>query len=162
MENSKNDFQEIHDLIKDIRFAMVTFTTAEGHLHAVPMTTQQHEFDGIVWFIGSKKSELVQNIQNTAQVNLAYSNISDNDYVSINGVAACINDPAMLDQLWSPAYEAFFEQGKSDPDIQLIRVTCNGAQYWKGAGTLVTLYKLAKASISGETESLGTSHTVKL
>lgn len=162
MNNLKNDYQEITQLVKDIRFVMVTFTTEEGHLHSVPMTTQNQEFNGIVWFIGSKDSELVKNIATRNQVNLGYSNISNNDYVSINGIAENIHAPEILDQLWSPAYEAFFEQGKTDPNIQLIRVICNGAQYWKGAGKLVTLYKLAKASISGETEQLGTSHTIKL
>jgi general stress protein 26 len=69
----------------------------------------------------------------------------------------------VLDQLWSSAsYGTFFEQGKSDPNIQLVRVICNGAQYWKGAGKFVTLFKVAKASISRETEQLGTSHSVKL
>ena len=162
MEYLTKDHVEINKIVKDIRFVMVTFTTEEGHLHSVPMTTQNTDFNGIVWFIGSKKSELVKNIQNHPQVNLGYSNISNNDYLSVNGIAEAVSDPQVLDQLWSSAYEAFFEQGKADPDIQLIRVICNGAQYWKGAGKLVTLFKLAKASISGETEQLGTSHTIKL
>jgi general stress protein 26 len=162
VEYLTKDHVEINKIVKDIRFVMVTFTTEEGHLHSVPMTTQNTDFNGIVWFIGSKKSELVKNIQNHPQVNLGYSNISNNDYLSVNGIAEAVNDPQVLDQLWSSAYEAFFEQGKADPDIQLIRVICNGAQYWKGAGKLVTLFKLAKASISGETEQLGTSHTIKL
>lgn len=162
VENLKNDYAEINSLIKDIRFVMVTFITEDGHLHSIPMTTQNSDFNGVIWFIGAKNSELVKNIPTNNQVNLGYSNISNNDYVSINGIAECVQDQEVLDQLWSPAYEAFFEQGKSDPNIQLVRVVCNGAQYWKGAGKLVTLFKLAKASISGETEQLGTSHSVKL
>ncbi len=63
-------------------------------------------------------------------------------------------DEVILDEIWSPAYEAFFQQGKSDSDIQLIRVICNGAQYWKGSGTLFTLYKLTKAAVTGETQDL--------
>ncbi|MDF2417890.1 pyridoxamine 5'-phosphate oxidase family protein [Acinetobacter beijerinckii] len=162
MDNINSTYEELSELLKDFRFSMVTFVTDEGHLHSAPMTTQNDAFNGIVWFLGSKKSELVKSISSNPQVNLGYSNTSDNDYVSINGVAENVIDEVILDEIWSPAYEAFFEHGKSDPDIQLIRVVCNGAQYWKGSGTLVTLYKLAKASVTGETEDLGTSKSISL
>lgn len=162
MDNINSTYEELSELLKDFRFAMVTFVTAEGHLHSAPMTTQNDAFNGIVWFLGSKKSELVKSISSNRQVNLGYSNTSNNDYVSINGVAENVIDEVILDEIWSPAYEAFFEHGKSDPDIQLIRVVCNGAQYWKGTGKLVTLYKLAKASVTGETEDLGTSKSISL
>lgn len=162
MDNINSTYEELSELLKDFRFSMVTFVTDEGHLHSAPMTTQNDAFNGIVWFLGSKKSELVKSISSNPQVNLGYSNISNNDYVSINGVAENVIDEVILDEIWSPAYEAFFEHGKSDPDIQLIRVVCNGAQYWKGSGTLVTLYKLAKASVTGETEDLGTSKSISL
>lgn len=162
MDNINSTYEELSELLKDFRFAMVTFVTAEGHLHSAPMTTQNDAFNGIVWFLGSKKSELVKSISSNRQINLGYSNTSNNDYVSINGVAENVIDEVILDEIWSPAYEAFFEHGKSDPDIQLIRVVCNGAQYWKGTGKLVTLYKLAKASVTGETEDLGTSKSISL
>ena len=162
MNNLNSEYQELNQLLKGIKFAMITFISDKGHLHSVPMTTQDTDFNGIVWFLGSKSSELVKNIPLNNQVNLGYSNISNNDYVSINGIAECVVDPAILDQIWSPAYEAFFEHGKSDPDIQLLRVICNGAQYWKGSGTVATLFKLAKASVTGESEELGTTKNISL
>lgn len=162
MDNIDNNYDELKNLLKDFRFAMVTFITEEGHLHSAPMTTQNNTFNGIIWFLGSKKSELVKSISSNPQVNLGYSNTSNNDYVSINGIAENVIDKVILDEIWSPAYEAFFQHGKSDPDIQLIRVVCNGAQYWKGSGTLFALYKLTKAAVTGETEDLGTTKSISL
>lgn len=162
MENINSNYEELSELLKHFRFAMLTFVTEEGHLHSAPMTTQNNTFNGIVWFLGSKKSELVKSISSNPQVNLGYSNTSNNDYVSINGVAENVIDEVILDEIWSPAYEAFFQQGKSDSDIQLIRVVCNGAQYWKGSGTLFTLYKLTRAAVTGETQDLGTSKSIAL
>lgn len=162
MDNIDSNYDELKNLLKDFRFAMVTFITEEGHLHSAPMTTQNNTFNGIVWFLGSKKTELVKSISSNPQVNLGYSNTSNNDYVSINGIAENVIDKVILDEIWSPAYEAFFQHGKSDPDIQLIRVVCNGAQYWKGSGTLFALYKLTKAAVTGETEDLGTTKSISL
>lgn len=161
-ENFKmTDYEKINDLIKNIRTVIFTFSNTEGHLHAAPMTTQNREFNGQVWFIGSKKSELCQSIQTDSQVNLAYVT-SSNHYVSIHGTANLVDDQSILDELWSPAYEAFFENGKQDPDVQLIQVNAHGAQYWESAGMIATLYKLTKAAISGEKQELGTSDTVRL
>jgi general stress protein 26 len=48
-----------------------------------------------------KKSELVKSISSNPQVNLGYSNTSNNDYVSINGVAENVIDEVILDEIWS-------------------------------------------------------------
>ena len=157
-----SDITKIAELIRGIKFAMVTFVNHEGHLHSAPMTTQDEEFNGTVWFIGAKDSDLVRSIPGNAQVNLGYSDPAGHNYVSINGVAELINDQAKLDELWSEGYNAFFEQGKEDPNIQLIKVTGNGAQYWEGSGRVVSIIKMAKAAITGDTAKLGETEGVKL
>ena len=54
-------------IIKDIRFALLTTTNAEGHLHARPMTTQQTEFDGDVRACDVHISNLRQKVEIDAQ-----------------------------------------------------------------------------------------------
>lgn len=156
-----SDYKKVEALIEGVRTVMVTFVTPEGHLHAIPMTAQDNkDFDGTVWFIGTKKSELVQYIPDSPQVNLAYH--SGEDYISITGTAELVEDSAKLEELWSSAYNAFFEQGKEDPNVQLIRVECHGAEYWESSGKIATLFKLSKAAITGSNEKLGESGTVNL
>lgn len=157
-----SDITKIAELIRGIKFAMVTFVNHEGHLHSAPMTTQDEEFNGTVWFIGAKDSDLVRSIPGNAQVNLGYSDPAGHNYVSINGTAELVTDQAKLDELWSEGYNAFFEQGKEDPNIQLIKVTGNGAQYWEGSGRIVSIIKMAKAAITGDTAKLGETEGVKL
>lgn len=45
-QQHSDDVKKLSDLIKGVKFAMLTVQTAEGHLHAHPMTTQEVEFDG--------------------------------------------------------------------------------------------------------------------
>ncbi len=47
-----SDLTKIAELTRDIKFTMVTFVSHDGHLHSAPMTTQEGDFDGTVWFIG--------------------------------------------------------------------------------------------------------------
>ncbi|AWN23719.1 general stress protein [Deinococcus irradiatisoli] len=151
----------IAPLIKGIKFAMMTFTTEAGHLHSQPMTTQEQEFDGDVWFIGSKESDLVHSLSKKPQVNLAYAE-SGKGYVSLYGDAELIEDAAKLDELWSDFYKAYFPQGKTDPNIQLIKVAAKGAHYWESDGKLKGLFHMAKAAVTGGQPNHGDSESVKL
>lgn len=153
---------KIASITKDVKFAMLTTVTAEGHLHAHPMTTQQTEFDGDVWFIGSKSSQQVQDMQARPQVNVSYAEPSKGVYVSINGSAELVTDPAKLDELWSDFYKAYFEGGKTDPDVQLIKIAAHGGEYWESDGKLRTLFRMAKGAVTGNTDLGGKNETVSL
>ena len=156
-----SDMQKISSMINDIRFAMLVFTTGSGHLHACPMTTQQDE-QGSIWFIGDKRTELVESVGRQPEINLSYSHPAKSLYVSVTGTARLVTDAAKLEELWSPAYEAFFEQGKQDPNIQLIQVTARGAEYWESDGKILTALKMATAAVTGATQSLGNHEKVWL
>ncbi len=151
----------IAQLIKGIKFAMMTFTTEAGHLHSQPMTTQEQEFDGDVWFIGSKESDLVRSLQRKPQVNLAYAE-SGKGYVSLYGDAQLVEDAAKLGELWSDFYKAYFPEGKTDPNIQLIKVDAGGAHYWESDGKLQGLFQMAKAAVTGSRPDHGESASVDL
>lgn len=152
-------------LIRDIRFAMLVSTTDEGHLHAQPMTTQQTEFDGDLWFIAARDSELVHNLGARPQVNVSYADPIKNNYLSIHGTAELVEDSAKLDELWSEAHRIYFEGGKEDPNIQLVKIDSGGAEYWQSGGKIRTMFALAKTLISGSKlneNEVGKNATVKL
>jgi general stress protein 26 len=149
-------------IIKDIKFALLTTTNQEGHLHARPMTTQQTEFDGDLWFIGSKDSAAVADIKGQPQVNASYSDTGKNTYLSVAGQAQLVDDRAKLEQLWSDSYKAYFEGGIDDPNIQLIKINAEGAEYWDG-GKTKNLLQMAAAAVTGKTShDHGRNETVKL
>lgn len=149
-------------LIKDIKFAMLVTTTADGHLHARPMTTQQREYDGDLWFIGAKDSESTHDVKARPQVNVSFSNPGKGSYLSLNGTAELVDDRSKLDELWSDMYKIYFPEGKEDPNIQLIKVNANGAEFWEGEGKARTLFQIAKGLIKGEQPDMGKNDTVKL
>lgn len=86
--SKQQQIDTIREIVKDIKFAMMTTITSEGHLHACPMTTSETSLGAReIWFIGDKSTEAVANIKNNAQVNLSYVSQDSKDYVSINGEA---------------------------------------------------------------------------
>lgn len=156
--------KQINELIKDVKFAMLTTVTKDGHLHACPMTTSEFDLDKKeIWFIGDATTETVSDIKNNPQVNLAYTANSSKDYLSINGKADLIEDRQKLEALWSPAYNAFFENGIDDANVQLIKITPNGAEYWLSGNSVVNMFKLTVSAVTGEkiADSLGENHSIR-
>ncbi|KRG73852.1 general stress protein [Stenotrophomonas chelatiphaga] len=124
-------------LIKDVEVAMFTTTGVDGRLYSRPLGTQEVEFDGDLWFATSADSPKVAEIALNPRVNVAYASPSKNSYVSVAGTARIVADRAKIDELWSPAMKLFFPEGKDDPNLRLIHVEAESAEYWDGPGTLL-------------------------
>ncbi len=147
-------------LIGDIRIAMLT--TFDGSaLRSRPMMTQQTPFDGTLWFFTSAGSLKAAELRAHPDVNLAYASTSDNRYVSISGHAALVRDPERAERLWNPLYRAWFPKGLDDPDVVLLKVEVERAEYWDADTSRMTdLVGLVKAVLTGKAYEAGEHRVV--
>jgi general stress protein 26 len=121
------------ELIKDTRFAMFTTRHSNGHLHSRPMTTQNSKVDedDSLWFFMSKKGDPVADFEADPTVNVAYANPGKDQYVSVSGTAALVNDNEKKRQLWSKMAEAWFPGGRPIPTSR----SCRSASRMRTTGT---------------------------
>src|SRR4051812_32556938 len=103
--------RKVAELIKDIKFAMLTTAERDGSLRSRPMTMLDQEFDGDLWFFVGANSPQVGEMRADDQVNLSFANPSDNAYVSISGTAQILRDRQKMEKLWNPVYKAWFPDG---------------------------------------------------
>ena len=75
-----------------------------------------------------------------------------------------MTDKDKLDELWSPVYNAFFEQGKEDANVQLIKVVPHGVECWLSGSSTINMFKMAAAAVQdGKTaEDIGEQFEVSL
>jgi general stress protein 26 len=152
----KTDIEKIRELIKDIRFAMLTTVDEDGSLRSRPMATQKAELDGDLWFFTSAGSSKVDEVQHDQRVNLSYAAPDDNTYVSLSGTAVLVRDPAKMKELWNPALKAWFPKGLEDPEIALLRVRVEKGEYWDSPSSkMVQLAGFVKAIATGERYKAG-------
>ena len=140
------------ELIQDIRFAMFTTRHSNGHLHSRPMTTQNTSLseDSILWFFMSRKSEPVHDIAADSVVNLVYADPDEDTYVSISGTAEVVEDQGKKEQLWTAMAKAWFPGGTTDPDLALVQVRIEHANYWDiEESRIVQLFHMARAAVTG-------------
>lgn len=147
------DTSKLWDMIKDIRFGMLTVRGAGGRLYSRPMTTQNGEADhgGVIWFFMSRSGQPVADLTASPDVNVAYADPDSDMYVSASGTARIVEDPVKKRDLWSAAARAWFPGGVEDPDLALVAVLVAEADYWDvKANKAVQIFKLAKAALTGE------------
>ena len=156
-----DDIQAIRKIVSGARIALLTTVTATGELHSRPLATQEVEFDGDLWFFTEDPSSKVDDIHSDQQVNAAFQ--SGSDYLSVAGTAEIVHDRQKIDELWNRYAEAWFENGKDDPQVALIKVHATTAEIWSSdQPRAVQLLKVAKGVVTGSRPDLGESRTVEL
>ena len=153
---------KVGELIKDIKMAMLTTEAEDGWLHSRPMTTQQTEFDGTLWFFTGLSSGKVNELEwnRNPEVNLSYAQPSDSRYVSVSGNGEIVHDRAKMEELCNDIYKAWFAQGLEDPALCLLKVEVSGAEYWEASsGKMVQIFGYLQALATGErSQGRGSEH----
>jgi general stress protein 26 len=130
---------------------MLTTREPDGGLRSRPMMTQQVDFDGDLWFFTSASAPKAVELQNDDHVNLSYAEPGDQRYVSVSGTASLVRDTVQTRELWNPVFKAWFPDGPEDPDLALIKVKVEQAEYWDSpSGKMVQLAGFVKALATGE------------
>ena len=154
---------KVRDLIKGIDIGMLTTVNDKGHLHSRPMRTQDTEFDGSVWFFTKAVSGKTHDIESNPQVNVAYARNNSQDYVSLAGTAELVRDKQKNEELWNPLYKAWFPDGLDDPELALIKVSAQSAEYWDSPSSLVVhIAGFIKAATTGKQLNVGDNQKVEL
>jgi general stress protein 26 len=146
------DLQKLAKLIRGIRTAMLTTVEPDGCLRSRPMATQEMDPDGSLWFFTGASSRKVSETRRNHHVSITYQDTDDHQrYVSVSGSAELVFDKDKMRQLWNPAYKAWFPKGLDDPEIALLKVTIEKAEYWDSpASPVVYLVGMAKALATGK------------
>lgn len=163
MADRNEDLRKLTELIKDVKTAMLTTVMPDGSLRSRPMVVQEPEPDGNLWFFTGKSTSKVREIGHDQHVNVSFADPDENKYVSISGRASVVDDRAREEQLWNPACRAWFPNGLDDPDLTLIRVEIDGAEYWdSSSSTMVHLAGLARALATGQRYEPGEHDVVSI
>ena len=131
-DDSMNDTQrELWERIEEVRTAMMTTVEPDGSLRSRPMWTQGDEFDGSLWFFASDDGALADELAREPRVGLSYGAPDKDLYVSVSGRGELVHDKAKAEEMWNTFAEAWFPGGADDPNLVLVRVDVEQAQYWE-------------------------------
>ena len=152
---------EVVEMMRGDRFCMLTSVGDEGRLQSHPMTPQEITEDGDVWFFIDVTSHHADNIRSEKRVNLAFADGST--WLSVAGHGEVLQDRAKVEELWNPMVAAWFPDGKDSPQVGLLHVCTDTAQYWDspGGGRVASALSFVKTRLTGGRPA-GKSGTVDL
>lgn len=148
--------QKLKELVKNESVCHFCTNLTESPIRTRPMSTQEVDDDGAIWFMSSKKSQKNVDIQNDNKVQLFFSNISNYEFLSVFGTASISTDRAKIKELWTPFAKAWFTKGSTDPDISLIKVVPENTYYWDTKSSkMVSLVKMLISTVTGKSPDDG-------
>lgn len=156
--NHQEAISKIKELAKNINVCMFCTDLTQQPFSTRPMAVREVDENGDVWFISSSSSHKNSEILEDENAQLVFSNPSSSQFLSVYGEATIYRDPEKIKSLWTPIASAWFEEGKEDPTITVIKVHPTAVYYWDTPnGKMVTLIKLATAALTGKKMDIGES-----
>jgi general stress protein 26 len=155
--------EKIQLLTKHNKICMFTTHLTEVPFQTRPMSVQEVDDDGNLWFLSGADSRKNWDISEDARVQLVFANQSDYEFLSIFGHAEEFKDRDKIEQIWNPIAKAWFKEGKDDPNITAIRVTPEDAYYWDTkSNKAVALLKIVTSVFTGKTMDDGEEGTLRV
>src|SRR5512145_325467 len=125
------DLARLAALVRQMKVGMLTTIEADGSLRSRPLETVEVDSQGRLWFFteaGSPKAARAE--AGGHQVSLSYADPRDEDFASISGTARVVHDPERMRALWIPHLKRWFPQGLEHPDLALLEIRIDKAEYW--------------------------------
>lgn len=117
--------------------------------HARPMTAQLDDeglegnlYHGPIWFFTSTDSQLYQQISDGVRAMAHFTSKGHDVWATVHGTLSQSRDPAVIDRLWNRFVAAWYEGGKDDPKLALIRLEPEKAEIWIDASSMVAGLKM--------------------
>jgi general stress protein 26 len=114
--------------------------------HARPMTAQFESEHGPIWFFTSKDNAIVEKLPRGNRAIAAFASKDHDLFATLHGGLAIETDRAVLDRLWNPYIAAWFEGGKDDPKLALLRFDAERAEIWLNENSLFAGVKMLLGS----------------
>ena len=112
----------------------------DGHVR--PMTAQFEDDRSPLWFFTSKDNALVTQVASADRAIASFTSKGHDLFASLHGRLRLDNDRATIERLWNPFVAAWFEGGKDDPKLALLRLDAERAEIWLNASSLVSGVKM--------------------
>jgi general stress protein 26 len=148
---AETQMDKLKALLERFDSAML-ITHAQGEkMRARPMAIGKVEDNCDLWFLTGKESPKVHEIEKNQQVGVVCQD-GEKICISISGRAELVNDRRKLGEMWKEPFKVWFPGGKEDPEIRLIFVRGDEAEYWDthGGKGVSYVFSAVKSYATGE------------
>ena len=122
---------------------------------AVPMSPQlDKDANSAIWFFTHKNSDFAQ----LGPVTATFQGKGHDMFARFNGTLSVETSQERFEQFWNNFVEAWYDQGKNDPDLLFLRMDLGTAEIWDSD---MGLFNTAKMALGMYVEPEAEKHHVK-
>ncbi len=114
--------------------------------HARPLTAQLEGERGPIWFFTSNDSHLVQLLGSDDRAIATFTSKGHKLFATLHGKLSINNDRSVIDRLWNRYIAAWYEGGKDDPKLVLLRLDAEKVEIWLDGSSLIAGIKMLLGS----------------
>jgi general stress protein 26 len=160
MTDNSGNVDRVWELMNKIGFAMLV--TSDGDkLRARPMSAYLKREENAIYFLTDARHHKDEEIACDPSVNLSFADAGSQKYVSLTGTAVVDNDRAKIKELFSTPARAWWNSA-DDPNIRVLKITPEDAEYWDSPGTVISYAKMAAAAMTGARPEIGDTSKVAM
>jgi general stress protein 26 len=150
----------LFDVLDGVRTGMLGLAGGDGGLQ--PMTHFPDAKAGVIWFISSTETDLVSALGTGKAAQYVVIAKDHDAHISLRGTLHQVHNAAKLDALWGPFVAAWFEGGRDDPRVALLRFDPEIGEIWaSSASTLKVGFEVIRANLDATHQpDIGTKATV--
>ena len=128
--------------IKSDRTLMLGLDGAEDG-HTRPMTALlEHDGRGPLWIFTATDNRLAQQTLSPKRAIATFASMGHDLFASVQGSLVRDDDRAVIERLWNPFIAAWYEGGKDDPKLALLRFDAEHAEIWLNEHSLLAGVKM--------------------
>ena len=150
---------QLFDQLRDVKAG---FLHAEkSGQHGQPMAPHADRDAGVLWFITSRQSDLARAVTTGCPAHFTFIGKKHDYYASMEGTLTQVEDQQKLDEIWSAIAAAWFDKGRDDPDVTLLRLDMAEAAIWSNTANPITFgMQIAAANLREEKKPDIGEHTI--
>lgn len=130
MAQSYDPVARLSELISGIEIAILTTISPDSNLHSCPMAAHGVESPGVLWFLSGSNTDKVEAVKTIQRMNVCFADHATQRYISVSGFCELVRDHVKAKQLWRDSYKSWFPGGPDDPNLILMKVAVQQAEYW--------------------------------
>jgi general stress protein 26 len=145
----KSTGKNLFDLVSEFDVAMLVTHGSRG-IHARPMAIARLDVElCVTYFVTDINSIKVDEINANHHALVTFQGLGK--YASVSGELTILQDRELIEGMWKEVWKVWFPNGKSDPNIAVLKFSAHEGEFWDNAGmqALKYVYSAAKAYLSG-------------
>lgn len=139
--------RQLFDHMDEVKAGMLGVAGSGQHMQ--PMAHHVDRDARMLWFITASDTDLVRAAGAGAVAHHCVIGKNHDFYACLKGRIAVSADEAKLDEIWNAVAAAWFEGGRGDDRITLLRMDLTEASVWSNtSSSMVFAYEIARANLS--------------